>query len=402
MNINDKDTLHECTSCQMCAAVCPKEAIDIHKNEEGFYRPTVDKEKCVDCGLCKKVCYKYSEISQYDIFRKEKSTHYAASVKDDEILESTTSGGIADALCRLLIADGYTCVGVEYDYKRNRAIGKIASNYEEAKAFRGSKYIQSYSYPAFQKLLSLDKNGKYAVFGTPCQIFALDNYLKLRKRRENFVLIDIYCHGCPSLNVWKKYIKEIQQKTGYKAFDGLNFRSKVRGWGNFYVVVVVGGKPIYVSPKINDKFYSLFFSDAILNDACYDCQLRSTLAHSDIRLGDFWGKCYDLNNRGVSLVSLSSPKGWDIFEGLKPKLWCKEHRPEDFLPYQSWGRNYKVNPVLRHNMLAMLSEENVTLKQVLNAYWQSRPINAKIKQMAKNMILLMPVSFISAIKRIYH
>lgn len=402
MNIKDKDTLHECTSCQMCAAVCPQEAIDIQLNKDGFYRPVVKEDKCVDCGLCKKICYKFSDIPQYDINKKEMSIHYAASVKDHEILKHTTSGGIADVLCQNLIAEGYTCVGVEYDYEENRAVGKIASGYEEAKAFRGSKYIQSYSYPTFKKLLSLDKYGKYAVFGTPCQIFALDNYLKLKRLRENFLLIDIYCHGCPSLNVWKKYIRDIQQKTGFKTFDELNFRSKVRGWGNFYVVVVVGGKPVYVSPKINDKFYSLFFSDAILNNACYDCQLRSTLEHCDIRLGDFWGKCYDMNNQGVSLVSLPSSKGIKIFSDLKSKLWCREHCPEDFLPYQSWGRSYRINLTLRHKLLAMLFDENVSLKQVVTVYWQSMSFKEKNKQIAKNVVLLMPATIISAIKRIFH
>lgn len=57
MNIQDKDTLHECTSCQMCAVVCPKKAIGIHLNQDGFYRPVIDGEKCVDCGICKSVCH---------------------------------------------------------------------------------------------------------------------------------------------------------------------------------------------------------------------------------------------------------------------------------------------------------------------------------------------------------
>ena len=59
MNINDKSALRECTSCQMCAAVCAKNAIEIRLNKDGFYRPYLDEDKCVDCGLCTKVCYKF-------------------------------------------------------------------------------------------------------------------------------------------------------------------------------------------------------------------------------------------------------------------------------------------------------------------------------------------------------
>ena len=45
----------------MCAAVCSRNVINIKLNEEGFYRPYVDKDKCTDCGLCTKVCYKYDD-----------------------------------------------------------------------------------------------------------------------------------------------------------------------------------------------------------------------------------------------------------------------------------------------------------------------------------------------------
>lgn len=243
MNINDRNFIHKCTSCQICASVCPKEAISINLNLDGFYRPYIDKDKCVNCGICKKVCYKFTDVPQYTA---DDSKHYAAHALDSQVVERTTSGGIADILCQKLIEEGYTCVGVEYDYDKNIAVGAVATHREDTLKFRGSKYIQSYSYPVFKELLEMDKNGKYAIFGTPCQIFGLDKYLKCRKRREQFVLIDIYCHGCPSMNVWSKYVKKIQQQSGFKKFDYLNFRSKVRGWGNFNVFALVDGKPVYV------------------------------------------------------------------------------------------------------------------------------------------------------------
>lgn len=35
MNINDRNFIHKCTSCQICASVCPKEAISINLNLDG-------------------------------------------------------------------------------------------------------------------------------------------------------------------------------------------------------------------------------------------------------------------------------------------------------------------------------------------------------------------------------
>lgn len=65
MNIDDRNFIHKCTSCQICASVCPKEAISINLNLDGFYRPYIDKDKCVNCGICKKVCYKFTDVPQY-------------------------------------------------------------------------------------------------------------------------------------------------------------------------------------------------------------------------------------------------------------------------------------------------------------------------------------------------
>lgn len=46
----------ECCGCTACYAICPKGAISMLPDEEGFLYPTIDKEKCVKCYACVKVC----------------------------------------------------------------------------------------------------------------------------------------------------------------------------------------------------------------------------------------------------------------------------------------------------------------------------------------------------------
>ncbi len=46
----------ECCGCTACYAICPKNAIKMEPDEEGFLYPTVDEEKCVRCYQCLKVC----------------------------------------------------------------------------------------------------------------------------------------------------------------------------------------------------------------------------------------------------------------------------------------------------------------------------------------------------------
>lgn len=399
MNIFDKDSIHECTSCLVCAAVCPKHAISIGLNNDGFYRPSVDESLCVDCGICKSICYKHSEVSDYPKVNVLKN--YAASAKDDNIIVNTTSGGLGDIFCEQLIKDGYLCVGVTYDISKDIAINRIANSREESLAFRGSKYIQSYTYDAFRDILDNHLNDKVAVLGTPCHIFSIDKYLKIRKKRDNFILIDIYCHGCPSIYIWSKYIQYVKKETCAESFDTVSFRSKTYGWGNYYVAQMKkDGKTVFTSPKINDKFYTLFFSDVLLNESCYDCKLRSTMDSTDIRIGDFWGKKYLKNSRGVSLVTINpdSQKGLELFEKVQDKIMVKEHSAEDCISYQSWGKEYPMEKNLRAKLFNSLSDSSKTLEDTVKIYWNNRSLSSKIKQGVKNFIFMMPRPIVAFFK----
>lgn len=399
MNIQDKDTLHECTSCQMCAAVCPKQAITISLNKDGFYRPRIDSYICVDCGICKNLCYKYAHVPEYKAV--DQLINYAASAINDDVVKSTTSGGLGDVLCEQLVKDGYLCVGVIYDTDKNIAVNAIATSREETLFFRGSKYIQSYTYDAFKQIIDKHLNEKVAVFGTPCHIFAIDKYLRKRKKRDNFILIDIYCHGCPSMHVWTKYLKFVHECTREKLYDHVNFRSKAYGWGNYYVAQMKkNGKNLFTSPKINDQFYTLFFSDVLLNESCYDCQLRSTIDSTDIRIGDFWGKAYLKNSRGVSLVTINpeSEKGKNLFENVKGKISYKQHPSSDCISYQSWGLSYKMETGLRNVLLSSLADPDQSIDETIKLYWKNRSLQARVKQKVKNIILMMPRPMVAFFK----
>lgn len=45
-----------CCGCTACYAICPKSAITMEPDEEGFLYPVVNEEKCVRCYQCLKVC----------------------------------------------------------------------------------------------------------------------------------------------------------------------------------------------------------------------------------------------------------------------------------------------------------------------------------------------------------
>lgn len=46
----------DCCGCTACYAICPKSAIEMKEDEEGFEYPHINEEICVRCGMCMKVC----------------------------------------------------------------------------------------------------------------------------------------------------------------------------------------------------------------------------------------------------------------------------------------------------------------------------------------------------------
>lgn len=401
MNINDKSALRACTSCQMCAAVCAKNAITIQLNEDGFYRPYIDEDKCVDCGLCTKVCYKFDanvKVTNTDALDKLKV--YSAQYKSASILEKVTSGGVADAIAKELVKQGFVCIGVTYNDDRHRAEHVIASTVGETDAFRGSKYIQSYSLDAFKSLVKNARTTKFAIFGLPCHIYAAHQFLSRRNLRDNCLLIDLFCHGCPSMLVWNKYEQKIKKQVKNKKFDEVQFRSKVRGWGTFYVVVVVEGVRAFISSPKQDEFYSLFFSDHVLNDACSDCKLRSTMEYTDIRIGDFWGKRFLNDRKGVSAVAITSERGQMLFETIKDKFVTAHSDMSEVLVKQSYGKIYHPNLELRKNMLEALRDNNKTLKDVVDLYYSKQGLTLKAKKWLKTINWYLPFDLTRLLKRL--
>ena len=46
----------DCCGCTACYAICPKSAISMQPDEEGFDYPIIDSSRCVCCSMCLNVC----------------------------------------------------------------------------------------------------------------------------------------------------------------------------------------------------------------------------------------------------------------------------------------------------------------------------------------------------------
>lgn len=52
-----------CCGCSACYSICPKHAISMEKDEEGFLYPKVQEDACIMCYRCIDVCiFKVDQI----------------------------------------------------------------------------------------------------------------------------------------------------------------------------------------------------------------------------------------------------------------------------------------------------------------------------------------------------
>ena len=306
-----------CYGCGVCAVACPRKAVRIVQSLEGFWVPEVDKKLCINCGICDKVCAYISDSCTLPVDRNEKIGAYAVVNRNERILRESTSGGAGYAIATYLRQLGYTLVGVKYDTSKGIACHFATDSLDEFKQTVNSKYLPSYTVNGFSSLLD---GGKYAVFGTPCQIDSLRRWMRLRRNEENVVFIDLFCHGVPSYLHWKAYLN-YHLKNECQLVKPI-FRDKCNGW-HVYTMSLQTNKGVLSNMlQHNDYFQNLFLGNYILNKVCYSCKYRGDRSAADIRMGDLWGGKYTKNETGVTGVLAFTPIGEEIINAVSADL-CK-------------------------------------------------------------------------------
>lgn len=319
--------LSHCYGCGICALVCSKHVLDVKLNKDGFYAPVITEtqtSKCTDCGLCLKVCGFDKELETPS---KRNLISYAAWSNDSKTRKESTSGGICFEIGKRALSLGFTVCGVRYNAHKRVAEHYMASLDDELKQMSGSKYLQSFTKEAFSEF---QKNEKYCVFGTPCQISSLKRYIQFRRWEENFILVDFFCHGVPSYKLWNYYIKRKERENG-KVLS-VKWRDKRFGWHKSYAMVTnhensgdCKQKEVYSNIKSGDLFLTQFLGNTCLGKACYkNCKYKQLSSSADIRVGDFWGKKFKNNDEGVNSVIAFTDKGQDLISQLQDSCHIEE------------------------------------------------------------------------------
>lgn len=378
----------DCYGCKGCLNICPKKAIKMEKNKEGFLYPIVDENKCINCGLCLKVCPILNNIKNKD--KLKEPSCYAAKIKNKKIQRNSSSGGIFSAIANYVLDQNGIVYGSTLD--KNHQVYHIGiENKNELKKIMGSKYVYSDLNDIFLSVRKNLKDNKLVLFsGVPCQIAALK--LFLQKDYDNLITVEVICHGTPNQELFEKYIEYLENKYKFKIIN-YEFRSKKYvNWGNMCVNIVAKHKNEIINKPIEssiDWYYYSFLRSKNYRETCYTCQFARKQRIADFTLGDFWGirdVSKEFNDpNGVSAVMLNTKKAKAIFNEIDNNINYMTVSFEDISNKNEQLKNPSRRPKERDNWYDGINDKNY-IKKRYKKFIYKRFFIAKVKRYIKKIL----------------
>lgn len=385
----------ECCACTACVNSCPKSCIKMIQDEEGFAYPEIDKNICINCHLCEKVC----PVEHPNYSNNDKPDVYAVLLKDVEERKKSSSGGAFFAIATFVLNNNGVVIGATMD-EMHQVRHIMVESLDELFRLRGSKYVQSELGFIFARVKEVLTKDKWCYFvGTGCQVAGLKAYLK--KDYPKLITSDLVCHGVPSQALFDKHIKYLEDRYHDKVVNYF-FRDN-ESWGGCEICEFANRRPLKnpsydLSPYLYSFMYGMTF-----RYSCYNCKFASIPRQGDITLADFWGAKEffpDIDeSHGVSLVLINSINGCRAWENIRKSV---DFRPSTI----SFGSKYNGNliggiqkPAIRDIIFHLIEQEGY--RQVAKTYFKSPRAN-KIRLyniLKRNRFLFLFIEFYRKLKK---
>ena len=327
----DKLPANECCGCSVCHDACPKGAIRMVEDIEGFKHPQIDPELCIHCDLCEKAC---PVLNAAEVSRAEFETPdcYAANHKSYEVRFRSTSGGVFSALADQMYREG-GYVGGAAKYESGVVRQVVSNSPADLPRLRRSKYVQSDAQGYYAEIRRLLKAGeKVLAVGTPCMIAGLNNFLK--KDYENLVTVDFVCNNVTSTKL-NRYVRDYEERMMGSKIVYMHAKDKEISWHaltNRYDLR--NGKTVYQKGRDGGNGFAnrVYHAHLAGRLSCTTCPFKGFPRYADISLGDYWGveKHHPalFDDMGTSLVMVNSAKGRAFFEKVKKRFILEESKKE--------------------------------------------------------------------------
>lgn len=315
--MNIKIYQDSCVGCGGCVQLCPKKAITMCLDADGFSYPMVNEQRCIDCGLCVKQCpvsveKKYTPLAAYYGWNKEINIRMASS-----------SGGIFSAFAQSILIQRGVVYGAAFDPVTQNVTYR-STDQVLLDDLRRSKYVESTVGQVFIEIRNHLVSGRKVLFcGTPCHVAGLKSFLK--KRYEGLYTCDFVCGGAASPAFFKAHLQKMEKKFG-ASVKSINFRDKKFGWKRMLLTIEFENGQKYRKFSCFDSFFNGFVEGIIKRKACFSCAFADNHL-SDVTIADYWGYraagvSYD--KKGISMLVVNTERGKNLLHDTASQLELKK------------------------------------------------------------------------------
>lgn len=300
----------DCYGCMGCSFSCPKGAISFKINKLGFYSPVVDKDKCVNCGICLSKCPSTNNTNLQSVKRE-----IIGWSKNDAIRSSSSSGGAFFEIATNFIKNGGVVYGA-YQSSVSDVEHIRVTTIDELSKLQGSKYIQSNTQKAFSLIKEDLVSNKIVLFsGTPCQVAAIK---MLFPNNENLFTIDLVCYGFICNGGYIKYLKGIEKKYNSKVINVI-FRDC--NHKNMMNISLENGMHIYCPYRGDPRggIYTQLHSRGGIKETCSKCKFATSDRIGDMTLSDYpylKSNAIDPEQKGVSVIYINNNRALKLVANL--------------------------------------------------------------------------------------
>ncbi len=346
-----------CTGCAACRNGCPKGAIRMEADSEGFLYPRLT-EGCVQCGHCAHIC---PVLKQREL--RGEPACFAVWSEDDELRSLSTGGGAFGEMARYVLEGGGVVFGASLD-ETLRVRHTAVKNLHDLPQLLGAKPVQSDIGEAYQQARLYLDHGRHVLFsGTPCQVDGLYHYLG--EHPERLLTCDVVCGGVSSPGVWEKLVASMAYVKQHRPLR-VTFSGKLAGECQHRFRVEFEGGGHYDAPLAKSELGRGIARGLLLRPACHTCPYTSIDRVGDVTLGIVKGAALTQEERrqGVSLLLINSPKGAQAFDKLP--LHRRSFRLQDAVEADAALRMPPPIPPERARFFEALSQE--PFRQVCNRF----------------------------------
>jgi coenzyme F420-reducing hydrogenase beta subunit len=303
----------QCCGCEACASACPISIISMQEDKYGFLYPYINKEKCIHCMKCVKVC---PVLNLPEPISYQERKIYAGYAQNEQTVLSSSSGGFFEVLAKNFLQRKGSFVTAVVWADDFRSVYHICGGINDLERMKRSKYIQSRKGNIHSIIKEKLENESEILFvGCPCEVAGLKHYLK--KEYKRLYCVDLICQGPTCAKVMKQYADHMEQKY-HTSIKDVNLR-------------YVGGEvwiPQWIRIQFEDgsqylkKFYETSLGTAfhlMQRPSCYQCKFCSENWVSDLTLGDFHGpdKARNYYNpKGTSVIFVNTEKGIALMDNV--------------------------------------------------------------------------------------